>query len=81
MPTLTTVGKSYTFSLMDPLLYGKTDYFDSYFPFLNNDDLLSFKVDTSLWFTDDAIDILTYGLSRSDNTPRPDWMDYDSVNG
>ncbi len=81
MPTVTPVGKSYVFILMDPLLYGKTDYFDKYFPFLNNDDLLSFEVDTSLWFTDDATDILTYGLTRSDNTPRPEWMDYDVVNG
>jgi hypothetical protein len=37
-----------------------TTYFDKWFPFLNNDDLLEFEVDSSLWFTDDSTDILTY---------------------
>jgi len=43
--------------------------------------LLTFEVDSSPWFTDDATDILTYGLTRSDNTERPAWIDFDVING
>lgn len=71
MPTVTSTGTSYKLTQIDPMQFGRTTYFDKWFPFLNNDDLLVFEVDASPWFLDDTTDILTYGLTRSDNTPRP----------
>jgi hypothetical protein len=68
-PYVTTTGKTYAFSSYDPCDDNNTSYFDSYFPFLKNDDLYSFSVTVNTWFSD--TDTLVYNLNRSDTTVLP----------
>jgi hypothetical protein len=39
-------------------------------------------IDTSEWFTDpDASDTLSYTLTNSDSSTRPNWLGYDTTTG
>ena len=54
-----------------------TDYFDSIFPWIKDDDYSGakrFKFDVSSWFADSDGDTLTYSIEILDGSPRPSWM-------
>jgi hypothetical protein len=52
IPFLTTIGTSFTFADINPLELTVTSYFDSYFPFLEDDYGYLLEEDISEWFTD-----------------------------
>ncbi len=78
-PYPTTTGRSATIANLDPCSFYSTTYFDSYFPFLVNDDLKYFKQPISTWFADDSS--VTYYLNMSDGTILPNWVEFDQITG
>lgn len=82
-PSPTAAGFAYKFSDIDPTEGIPTTYFDEYFPFVQDNyyqDVLV-MISTSTWFTDADSDTLTYSLTYSDDTDRPNWMGYDITSG
>ena len=78
LPFTTAAGQAYTFDDIDPDDAIITDYFDIKFPWVIDDyhENVVF-LDSSVWFDDlDATDVLTYDLTLSDGTPRPDWIGF-----
>jgi hypothetical protein len=81
-PSPTQDGIDYVFDDIDPTDDNATTYFDDRLPFVEDDLAYILEVDTSEWFEeDDTDDTLTYELTYSDGTTRPNWMGYNINTG
>lgn len=72
---------NYKFTNIDPTDGQPTTFFDDIFPFVKDDYSNMLNIFTATWFTDPDSDTLTYSLTMSDSSDRPQWIGYDKGTG